>query len=169
MRIAGVASAFPKHYYKQEVLVEALKDYWQGKLAARHSRPTGRKHEGGRTLHGSASRFLHTMQTWGEANDVWIEVGLEIGEKALCRALVGAGLEPRDLSAIFVTSVTGIAAPSLDARLDQPDGPVAQHQAHSDFRAGLRGRRGGDFARRRLRARPIPIRRRRCCRLSCVR
>jgi hypothetical protein len=32
MRIAGVASAFPKHYYKQEVLVAALKDYWQGKL-----------------------------------------------------------------------------------------------------------------------------------------
>ena len=61
--------------------------------------------------------FYHTMQTWGEANDVWIEVGLEIGEKALCRALVAAGVEPRDLSAIFVTSVTGIAAPSLDARL----------------------------------------------------
>ena len=57
------------------------------------------------------------MQTWGEANDVWIEVGLELGEKALCRALVGAGIEPRELSAIFVTSVTGIAAPSLDARL----------------------------------------------------
>jgi alkylresorcinol/alkylpyrone synthase len=57
------------------------------------------------------------MRTWGEANDVWIEVGLELGEKALCHALVSAGVEPRDLSAIFVTSVTGIAAPSLDARL----------------------------------------------------
>ena len=30
---------------------------------------------------------------------------------------MGAGLQPRELSAIFVTSVTGIAAPSLDARL----------------------------------------------------
>jgi alkylresorcinol/alkylpyrone synthase len=44
-------------------------------------------------------------------------VGLELGEKALCHALVAAGIEPRDLGAIFVTSVTGIAAPSLDARL----------------------------------------------------
>jgi alkylresorcinol/alkylpyrone synthase len=62
--------------------------------------------------------FYHNeMRTWGEANDVWIEVGLELGEKALCHALVSAGVEPRDLSAIFVTSVTGIAAPSLDARL----------------------------------------------------
>jgi alkylresorcinol/alkylpyrone synthase len=48
---------------------------------------------------------------------VWIESGLELGEKALCRALLRAGLEPCELSAIFVTSVTGIAAPSLDARL----------------------------------------------------
>src|SRR6185437_8947542 len=46
-----------------------------------------------------------------------IEASLELGEKALCRALVAAGLQPRDLSAIFVTSVTGICSPSLDARL----------------------------------------------------
>ena len=61
--------------------------------------------------------FYENLKTWGEANDVWIESALELGEKALCRALVGAGLQPQELSAIFVTSVTGIAAPSLDARL----------------------------------------------------
>jgi alkylresorcinol/alkylpyrone synthase len=61
--------------------------------------------------------FYLNMETWGQANDVWIEVGLDIGEQALCRALVSAGIQPRDLSALFVTSVTGIAAPSLDARL----------------------------------------------------
>jgi alkylresorcinol/alkylpyrone synthase len=61
--------------------------------------------------------FYENMGTWGEANDAWIEVGLEIGEQALCRALAGAGVEPNELSAIFVTSVTGIAAPSMDARL----------------------------------------------------
>jgi alkylresorcinol/alkylpyrone synthase len=61
--------------------------------------------------------YHNEMNTWGEANDVWIESSLELGEKALCHALVSAGVEPRDLSAIFVTSVTGIAAPSLDARL----------------------------------------------------
>ena len=32
MRIAGVASAFPKHYHKQEVLVGALKSYWRDSL-----------------------------------------------------------------------------------------------------------------------------------------
>ena len=32
MRIASVASAFPKHYYKQQVLVEALKNDWRHRL-----------------------------------------------------------------------------------------------------------------------------------------
>ena len=32
MRIAGVASAFPKHYYSQQLLVGALKNYWRDRL-----------------------------------------------------------------------------------------------------------------------------------------
>ncbi len=32
MRIASVASAFPQHYYKQEVLVAGLKNYWRDRL-----------------------------------------------------------------------------------------------------------------------------------------
>ena len=119
MRIAGVGSAFPKYYYQQEVLVGALKAYWKDKLP--QPGILDRLDESMKVDSRFTARPLdfyhHEMQTWGEANDVWIEVGLELGEKALCRALVSAGVEPRDLSAIFVTSVTGIAAPSLDARL----------------------------------------------------
>jgi alkylresorcinol/alkylpyrone synthase len=119
MRIAGVGSAFPKYYHKQEVLVDALKAYWKDKLP--QPGILDRLDESMKVDSRFTARpldFYHNeMQTWGEANDVWIEVGLELGEKALCHALVSAGVEPRDLSAIFVTSVTGIAAPSLDARL----------------------------------------------------
>jgi alkylresorcinol/alkylpyrone synthase len=119
MRIAGVGSAFPKYYHKQEVLVGALKAYWRDKLP--QPGILDRLDESMKVDSRFTARpldFYHNeMQTWGEANDVWIEVGLELGEKALCHALVSAGVEPRDLSAIFVTSVTGIAAPSLDARL----------------------------------------------------
>jgi alkylresorcinol/alkylpyrone synthase len=119
MRIAGVGSAFPKYYHKQEVLVGALKAYWKDKLP--QPGILDRLDESMKVDSRFTARpldFYHNeMQTWGEANDVWIEVGLELGEKALCHAMVSAGVEPRDLSAIFVTSVTGIAAPSLDARL----------------------------------------------------
>jgi len=118
MRIAGVASAFPKHYYKQEILVEALKDDWRHRLPnpdILNRLEESMKVDGRYTAR--PIEFYQSLQTWGQANDTWIEVALEIGEKALCRAVVGAGLRPRDLGAIFVTSVTGIAAPSLDARL----------------------------------------------------
>jgi len=118
MRIAGVASAFPKHYYKQELLVAALKSHWRDRLPNPDilDRLDESMKVDGRYLVRPID-FYEKMSTWGQANDAWIESALELGEKALCRALVGAGLQPHDLSAIFVTSVTGIAAPSLDARL----------------------------------------------------
>jgi alkylresorcinol/alkylpyrone synthase len=119
MRIAGVASAFPKYYHKQEVLVGALKNYWKDRLVQPGilDRLDESMKVDGRFTARPLDFYHNEMKTWGEANNVWIEVGLELGEKALCHALVGAGIEPRDLGAIFVTSVTGIAAPSLDARL----------------------------------------------------
>jgi alkylresorcinol/alkylpyrone synthase len=119
MRIAGVASAFPKHYYNQKLLVEALKNYWRDRLPNPDilNRLDESMKVDGRYLVRPLDFYENSMKTWGEANDVWIEAGMELGEKALCRALVAAGLQPRELSAIFVTSVTGIAAPSLDARL----------------------------------------------------
>jgi alkylresorcinol/alkylpyrone synthase len=119
MRIASVASAFPEHYHKQGDLVEALKNYWRGRLASPGilDRLDESMKVDGRYTVRPLSFYETGMETWGEANDVWIEHALDLGEKSLCRALARAGIEPRDLSAIFVTSVTGIAAPSIDARL----------------------------------------------------
>jgi alkylresorcinol/alkylpyrone synthase len=59
----------------------------------------------------------YDMTTWGEANNAWIECAQELGQQALCQALTGVGLAPQDIDALFVVSVTGIASPSLDARL----------------------------------------------------
>ena len=118
MRIAGVGSSFPEHYYRQEVLVEALKNDWRSRLPNPDilDRLDESMKVDGRFTARPIS-FYEDMTRWGQANDAWIEVGLRIGEEALCRALAWAQLEASDLSAIFVTSVTGIAAPSLDARL----------------------------------------------------
>ncbi len=118
MRIAGVGSAFPKHYYQQDILVAALKNDWRHRLPnpdILDRLDDSMKVDGRYTAR--PIEFYEGLQRWGQANDAWIEVGLQIGEQALCRALAGARIEPNELSAIFVTSVTGIAAPSLDARL----------------------------------------------------
>lgn len=52
-----------------------------------------------------------------EANDAFIRVGLDLGAAAVAGALDRAGLEPRDVDLIMCASVTGVAVPSLDARL----------------------------------------------------
>ena len=98
MNIASVGSALPKHYYPQAVLSAALKKYWNGRL----DRPdvVDRMHKNsavdGRYLALPVDAY-YKLNTWGEANDVWIECAMELGKLALCRALAGAGLSPQEL------------------------------------------------------------------------
>ncbi len=118
MRISSAASAFPKHYYPQAFLLEQLKKYWGDSL--RNPQTLARLHRNvaveGRHLAMPAEKY-YSMTSWGEANDVWIEVAQELGEQALCRALHHAGLDASQLGALFFTSVTGISSPSIDALL----------------------------------------------------
>lgn len=118
MKIASAASAFPKHYYSQKVLLEKLQQYWGDRL--RNPQMLARLHRNvtveGRHLAMAPEKY-YDMETWGQANDVWIEVAQELGEQALCRALHHAGLDAQELGALFFVSVTGIASPSIDAML----------------------------------------------------
>lgn len=118
MKIASAASAFPKHYYPQKFLLEKLKTYWGDQL--KNPQMLARLHRNvaveGRHLAMPPEKY-YELQTWGQANDVWIEVAQELGEQALCRALHHSGLEPSKLGALFFTSVTGISSPSIDALL----------------------------------------------------
>src|SRR5579863_2109546 len=118
MKIASAASAFPKHYYSQKFLLEKLQEFWGDRL--KNPRMLERLHQNvavqGRYLAMPPERY-NTLATWGQANDVWIQVAAELGEQSLCRALHHAGLEPSQLGALFFTSVTGISSPSIDALL----------------------------------------------------
>jgi alkylresorcinol/alkylpyrone synthase len=118
MRISNVASAFPKHYYPQPFLCEALKKFWHGQL--NHPELLDRLHShsciDGRYLALPVDAY-YNLTTWGQANNAWIECAQDLGQQALSSALDGAGLTPQDIDALFVVSVTGIASPSLDARL----------------------------------------------------
>ncbi|HVR24725.1 MAG TPA: 3-oxoacyl-[acyl-carrier-protein] synthase III C-terminal domain-containing protein, partial [Candidatus Polarisedimenticolia bacterium] len=70
----------------------------------------------GRYLAIPAEQYVD-IKTWGQANDIWIRVAQELGERALCLALHNAGLQPEDLGALLFTTVTGVASPSIDALL----------------------------------------------------
>lgn len=118
MKIASSASAFPKHYYSQKVLLQKLQEYWGDRL--RNPLLLARLHRNvtvdGRYLAMPAEDY-YNLTAWGQANDIWIRVAQELGEQALCRALHHAGLAPQQLGALFFTSVTGISSPSIDALL----------------------------------------------------
>jgi alkylresorcinol/alkylpyrone synthase len=118
MKIASAASAFPKHYYPQQILLQKLQEYWGDRL--RNPQMLARLHRNvevkGRHLAMPPEKY-YEIDTWGKANDIWIQVAQELGEQALCRALHHAGLEPSELGALFFTSVTGISSPSIDALL----------------------------------------------------
>jgi alkylresorcinol/alkylpyrone synthase len=118
MRIIGAGSAFPANTYEQQEITAALKEAWQSQLD--NPQVLDRLH----SRCGVERRHLvlpleayDRVTTWGQANDLWIDCAQTLGRDAICRAITPLGLVPRDIDALFFTSVTGVASPSIDARL----------------------------------------------------
>jgi alkylresorcinol/alkylpyrone synthase len=118
MRIASVGTAYPPHRYPQAVITEALKERMQDKLAMPDIMDRLHRNCGVDYRHIMYPlESLGTISGFGSMNDLWIKGAVELGQQAVQKALDQAGLEPSDISAIFFTSVTGLACPSIDARL----------------------------------------------------
>jgi alkylresorcinol/alkylpyrone synthase len=118
MIISAVGKAFPSHYYEQEELLAAFRRLWAPKVfnLARLDRLHRNVLVGGRHLALTIEEY-EALESWGEANDAWIRVAQEVGEVAIRDALERAGLGVEEPDAIFFVTVTGVATPSIDARL----------------------------------------------------
>ncbi|MFF3666493.1 type III polyketide synthase [Microtetraspora malaysiensis] len=57
------------------------------------------------------------LDGFGAANEVYVDAAVDLGAEAVAAALEAAGLEGSDVDLIIVASTTGVAAPSLDARM----------------------------------------------------
>jgi alkylresorcinol/alkylpyrone synthase len=117
-RIAAVGTAFPPHYYDQETLLAALRRAWAGRYfnPERIEQLHRNVLVGGRHLALPIDDYA-ALATFGAANDAWIRVATEVGAAALGDALARAGLAAGDVDALFFVTVTGVATPSIDARL----------------------------------------------------
>ena len=128
-QIVAVCSAFPAHRHPQADLARAIAAL-AGLDAAGTADGAGRPGRGRQRallerLHAHAGvDARHTalpLADYGAlgaaANDRYIEEATALGERALRGALAESGLDASDLDLLIVTSVTGVAVPSLDALL----------------------------------------------------
>src|SRR5580704_3426274 len=118
MQILSAASAFPAHYYPQTILRDALKLYWGARLEQPRllDRIWSNAGVDGRYMVRPLEEYP-AIDTWGKANDIWIQAAEELGALAIGRALAAAGRTVTDVGALFFVSITGVSSPSIDARL----------------------------------------------------
>ncbi|SEE06899.1 type III polyketide synthase [Streptomyces sp. TLI_105] len=116
-RVLAVSTAFPPHRYMQHEITEDLVS----------GLPPGSDRGLVRRLHAAAgveSRHLalpldryRDLGTFGETNRLFVELATALGAEAVERALHDADVRPEDVDLVVSTTVTGIATPSLEARL----------------------------------------------------
>ncbi len=116
--IQSVSRALPPHVATQDQLIAAFRSLW------------GKEHfnlERLEELHRSVqvgSRALalriddyEKLTTFEQRNSAWVRCAVELGADAVTKVLAQAGLKPTDVDHIFFVTVTGLATPSIDARL----------------------------------------------------
>ena len=118
--LAGVHAVLPPHRYTQAELTAAFTEICLG--------PDGDQALLAR-LHANAqvsSRHLvlpleqyATLAGFGESNDLFVAHAVQLGAAALTGALQRAGIAPDEVDVVISTTITGIAVPSIEARIAQ--------------------------------------------------
>lgn len=116
--IVALAHAFPPYYSSQEELREALRLAWrhQGLDEAIFDRIQRNVQVRGRYLARPIAEY-YQFDSFTRTNDVWQLEALQLAEHAVTKLLKEVQLAAAEVHLLMSTTVTGIAVPSLEARL----------------------------------------------------
>ncbi len=116
--LIDIETAFPKNYYEQDELIASLKKLWETKFFNPDRIEQFHRNVlvGGRHLALPLERYSE-LRSLKEKNDAWIEVATDLAFEATDKILKRFNISAQDISLISSTTVTGIAVPSLEARL----------------------------------------------------
>ena len=117
-RILALAHAFPPHYCSQDELSSALRIAWQdqGLDVAIFDRLQRNVQVQRRYLARPLEEYHH-FNSFTQTNQIWQEEALHLGEQVVRQVLDQAQLAADQVQLLMSTTVTGIAVPSLEARL----------------------------------------------------
>ena len=118
VRVASLATAVPRHRIPQAEVVEFFRRFFDASITHR------RRLEQVYLNAAIETRYACEPVEWyeqphglKEKNDKFIEHAVALLKQVALDALAGASLECRDIDMLVVVSTTGVAVPSLDARL----------------------------------------------------
>lgn len=118
MEILAVRGALPPHRHAQEDITDAFAQVIaRGGLDEKMLRRLHRNVDVDTRHVALPLADYGELENFGQANDLFIEHAVPLGAQALQDALKAAGLAPTDVDYLICATVTGLAIPSLDARI----------------------------------------------------
>ncbi|MGL5829228.1 MAG: type III polyketide synthase [Angustibacter sp.] len=117
-RIIAVQPVLPEHQYPQEQLTAAFAELCLGENTPPQALARFHANCGVETRHLALPLDEYRKITdFTAANNAFIEIATELGCRAVAGALETTGLTAQDIDLVLFTSVTGLAVPSIDARV----------------------------------------------------
>lgn len=116
--VAATATGFPPHFYSQETISGDLQMLWRAQGV--NTDRIARLHEN-TTVEGRyiavPKEAYYDLKGWEAPNAIFGRVAVELGEDVLNQLFADSGVGPEEIRLLAFATTTGLAIPTIDARL----------------------------------------------------